>query len=141
MATARAVARDLRQAAGRLSAIGDDAVAAGGTAAIEAAGEIGGRWGRQTLRARVTKTTRAASRSLVQVWPVPAWAWSIRSHGRSAVRPTRKQALRFAGRGELVHARSAAPVRSGDGSIGQWQERSADEFVRAARELRDKAIQ
>ena len=109
----KAAAKDLRQAAARIDRLSDDTVRAAATHAVESAINIGGTFGAVKLRARVVASKSNARETSVTVWPTPAASWSIASYGRSSVRPTKKEALRFkAAYGRVVHANSVQRART-----------------------------
>ena len=128
----KAAAKDLRQAAARIGRLSDDTVRAAATHAVESAINIGGTFGIVKLRARVVASTSNSRETSVTVWPTPAASWSIASYGRSPVRPTKKEALRFKAGGRIVHANNVNGRTTGDRRVERWQTQCEGELIELA---------
>ena len=136
----KAAAKDLRQAAARIDRLSDDTVRAAATHAVESAIDIGGKFGVIKLRARVVASKSNARETSVTVWPTPAASWSIASYGRGSVRPTKKEALRFAAYGRVVHANSVPGTTTGDRRVERWHDDCEGELIEIADEAAAEAL-
>ena len=136
----KAAAKDLRQAAARIGSLNDDLVREAATHAVESAVDIGGKFGNTTLRARVVASKNSKKEVSVTVWPTPAWSWSVASYGRSPLKPTKKEALRFKAGGRIVHAANAKGVATGDKRVERWHDQCDGNVVPLAEQLTEAAL-
>jgi hypothetical protein len=136
----KAAVKDLRQAAARIGSLNDDLVRESANHAIESALEFGGKFGNTTLRARVVASKNSKKEVSVTVWPTPAWSWSVASYGRSPLKPTKKEALRFKAGGRIVHAANAKGVATGDKRVERWHDQCYGNVVPLAEQLTEAAL-
>ena len=140
MSISKAAVKDLRRAAARIGSLNDDLVRESATHAVESAVDIGGKFGNTTLRARVVATKNSKKEVSVTVWPTPAWSWSVASYGRSPLKPTKKEALRFKAGGRIVHAANAKGVATGDKRVERWHDGCDGNVVPLAEQLTEAAL-
>lgn len=145
MATPRAVARDMRATATRISKLTDPIVADAATFAVDQGADVGGRFGRRSLTVVVRSSSNRRGRSSVTVAGRTAGAWSIKSYGRRGgytVRPRRRRALDLRAAG-IERAVASAQPRSTSGD-DRWRRYIADptidEFVEHAEQLVADAV-
>lgn len=145
MAPPRAVARDLRRSATRISKLTDPIVAAAAEFAVEQS-SVGGTFRGRPVGVVVRSTSNRRGASSATVAGKSAGAWTIKSYGRRGgyeVRPRRRRILDLRRAGLSTTAATITRPGSTPGD-DRWRRRvaepTAERFVTVAREQLTAAL-